>query len=43
VGVGFSCTRRSSGRTMMEKRVASLRTTKVAANVHSAATAPTIA
>jgi hypothetical protein len=43
VGVGRSCTRRSSGRTMIEKRTASTRTTKVQIQVTTAATAPTIA
>jgi hypothetical protein len=43
VGVGRSWTRRSSGRTMIEKRTASRRTTKVAAKVASAAARPTMA
>ncbi len=43
VGVGRSCTRRSSGRTMIEKRTASSRAAKVQIQVTTAATAPTIA
>jgi len=42
VGVGFSCTRRSSGTTMIEKRCAKRRTTNVTVQVVTAAAAPTI-
>ena len=42
VGVGRSWTRRSSGTTMIEKRTARRRTTKVQAQVAKAATRPTI-
>jgi hypothetical protein len=42
VGVGCSWTRRSSGMTMIEKRTARRRTTKVQTQVVKAATRPTI-
>ena len=42
VGVGRSCTRRSSGTMMIEKRTASQRTMNVQTNVAKAATRPTI-
>ena len=42
VAVGRSCTRRSSGTTMIENRTARRRTTKVQAQVAKAATRPTI-